>query len=76
MERWLGSNFVKLACFIVHHDAHTAAFAITVLIALIIIAHGLDNVSVRYDPLYYYSISSLPDVAHVINYDMPGNIEQ
>ncbi|GJT45834.1 DEAD-box ATP-dependent RNA helicase 21 [Tanacetum coccineum] len=37
---------------------------------------NVNGTMLRYDPLYYYSISSLPDVAHVINYDMPGNIEQ
>ncbi|GJV14803.1 DEAD-box ATP-dependent RNA helicase 21 [Tanacetum coccineum] len=36
---------------------------------------NVNGTMLRYDPLYYYSISSLPDVAHVINYDMPGNIE-
>ncbi|GKA90050.1 DEAD-box ATP-dependent RNA helicase 21-like protein [Tanacetum coccineum] len=37
---------------------------------------NVNGTMLRYDPLYYYSISSLPDVAHVINYDMTGNIEQ
>lgn len=48
MERLFGSSFVKLACFIVHQDAHIVPFATIVLIALIIIAHGSDSVLAGY----------------------------
>nr|GEX62992.1 probable protein S-acyltransferase 7 [Tanacetum cinerariifolium] len=43
-------------------DAHIATFAITVLIALIIIAHGLDSVSARKNPFNYGFVHNFKEV--------------